>query len=294
MKQPTFCAGALALMLLLGGCAPHAETGAETAAPTNAPAVQTVEAAPAPEAAAPVQQTPAEAWRPLDPAGPMAVDIDGDGAAKTITVTVDEDAYTTTVTADDGGVMLTDTLDTALLFLKAFDGDARADDGLRELYLTGDTASDDYSTYAFRIRDGQLVHTEPIFGEVLSMDDDGALVIRTNLDVFGTYEATCRYALGDGFAFSMPEKRYTVVESEDNWEWRAVTLQRDGFPVAGGTLPKGTRLILKESDAETYAVVADENGGEYRVEIAKIGDAWEWTVGGVSELDWFGQVPYAG
>ena len=284
-----------ALLLCACGAPPETETPTFPPLAEATPVQQTQQATAAPvETDAPQQD--GSFWTKLDPAAAMQADLDGDGTAETVTVTVNEDAYTTDVTVEGAAGTLTDHLDTALMFLKAYYGDAKAGDGSRELYLTGDEASDDYATYAYRIVNGALQRTD-IFGEAVDCDGE-TVTIRRATDVLGTYDSTCKYALQDGEFRFRPVSPFTIARYEGDWADRVLTLQKDGLPVqttAGETtLQKGTELMLTETDQESYAVLVDRQGNAYRISMEKPADDWRWFIGGVAEGDWFGELLYAG
>ena len=287
------------LGLLLFGCIESTPSSEPVQIQTTEPALETTVGG---EAAAGAEErgenaAPEAAWIPLDPSQRMLLDMDGDGEQEAVLVSVDEDAYTTTVTVEDGDAVRTETLEAAMTFLRAYDGDANADDGLRELYLTGNCGSDDYETHVFCIKDGELKHAW-LYGEIVSAD--GAMVtLRTSVDVLGTFGAMCEYVLSDDWSFVMEPPVYTVIHFEDEWTYRGITVKRDGLPAtdasgAAVALPAGTRLLLAETDARSYAALEDEGGARYRVAIEKHNDEWEWYIDGIPESEWFEMLPYAG
>ncbi len=270
---------------------------------------QLVESEPAADGAAPafpytvtdaaLVEEPTATWRPLDVSEPIEVDLDGDGEPETLTVQVDEDNWTTTVTIADGGETYTDKLDEALCYPEGHVGDALLDDGSVELYLSGDVGSDDYVTEVYRVKDGRLSRTE-IPGTALFADGSGFVRVSLVVNVLGTYGATCDYRL-DSAAFSYARASdYAITRYDGFFDDRVLTVQKDGLPaddlanVAAVKLPAGTRLVLAETDAKSYALLETEDGAQYRVQITQPENDWIFYIDGMPEQDWFGELMYAG
>lgn len=237
--------------------------------------------------------------RRVEPTSPISIDMDGDGSMETVTVTVDEDKYTTDVAIAGAKGNYSDHLDTALMFLSAYVGDAWLGDGSQALFLCGDEASDDYETVVYRLQNGELQRAD-IFGSLLDANEKGVLTIECAVDVFGTYGGVCQYQLRDGFTFSFCSP-YRVQNDSDNWAERKLTVICDSLPVIlqdgtneAATLPKGTELVLLETDQKSYAVLEDANGDAYRVDIERHDDDWQWYLNGMPEDQCFEPLLYAG
>jgi len=250
-------------------------------------------------AAEPVEGSSA-VWRELDASQPILADLDGDGEAETVSILVDDERHTTTVTITDGSAVLTNEIEVALCGPTCHLGDALTGDGSVELYLSGDMASDDYATEIYRLSDGRLERTE-LYGTVESADGSGLVTVNTVVNVLGTYGATCQYRMEDDFTFA-PATPYTISRYDGDWADRKLTLIRDGFPALPAdqsdsepvALPAGTRLMLTETDEQSYAILERADGALFRVEVSRAQDDWRWSIDGVFEEDWFDNLSYAG
>ncbi len=289
--------------LLLAACAPAAAVSLPPdagAAAANEPA-QLNASVPLPSPAINSPETDSgPLWREIDVTQPIRLDLDGDGTDETLTVLVDDNAYTTTVTVLDDGAVLTDTLDNALYFATGHLADTLEDDGQLELYLSGDMASDDYVTCVYRLQNGRLERAD-FYGRAEAVNGRGLTAVEVVVDVFGTYGGTCFYRLEDRFAFS-PASSSAIHRYAGDWDERKLTLRRDGLPaeilvdgrLAPTTLLAGTELMLIESDEASYAVLEAADGTLYRVALGRPEGEWAWFIGGVSETEWFGELLYAG
>lgn len=242
-------------------------------------------------------EAPFAAWYEVEIGKPFSADLDCDGTEETIEIAMDENDLTAAiVTVSDGGVTIENADMGGLMFARAYVADIEAGDGYRELVITGDMASDDYTTYIYRYGTGALRAAE-FFGEAVGGIGNGRLTVHTVVNVFGTYGASCTFAMGPDLTFAR-ESPYWVGR-EGGMPAHSITLQRDGLPVTAHdgretTLPKGAVLTLAATDEESYAELTDGDGNAYRVRIARAEDEWQWRIGGVPEGDWFGELMYAG
>lgn len=246
-------------------------------------------------AGAAIQDADSAIWHTQVGGVPLFVDLNGDGALERVEIYVDEDAFCSEITLFDGEQTYRDTLDMPLMYLRAHVG--KLDGQNASLYLSGDMASNDYATLILTYADGKL-HSDVIYDEATRLMDNGYLEVNSVADVFGTHGATCCYQKTAEGAY-MRQTPYIIERYGDPWDYHTLTLQRDGLPVVaeGGTettLDAGTELLLTETDEESYALLETRDGASYRVDISKQGDDWQWMIGGVSESDWFGELPYAG
>jgi len=105
----------------------------------------------------------------------------------------------------------------------------------------------------------------------------------------------------DDFTFA-PATPYTISRYDGDWADRKLTLIRDGFPALPAdqsdsepvALPAGTRLMLTETDEQSYAILERADGALFRVEVSRAQDDWRWSIDGVFEEDWFDNLSYAG
>ncbi len=235
----------------------------------------------------------------VDPTQPIQLDVDSDGIPEQVTILVDEEAYVTDITFTSDTVQYTDHVEMALSFLSAYVGGAWQCDASQSLLLTGDEASDDYMTLVYRMQGGQMQQAE-IYGRLLDADANGLLTIERAIDVFGTYGGVCEYQMQDDFSFTLASP-FRVQAFDDNPDGRKLTVICDSLPVTildgsnqKSTLPKGTELMLRETDQESYAVLENASGAKYRVAIERHDDDWQWYIDGMPEDQCFTPLMYAG
>ena len=296
--------------LLLAACAAPAP-GAQNTPDEPEPQQEAPEDTPAPEkTAAPA----ASVWQLLGESAPISgqssaiemltvqADLDADGSPETIAVTSDDDRYAATILIDSATVHYAEDMDTVLFMASAYLADVDTSDGYCELFIKGNMGSDDWTTVVYRVVNGEVRRTE-FYDTVLSADGSGMIEVESVVDVLGTYAGRCKLALEQGFTF-VRATPYTIAYEADGPEYRTLTLIKDGFPVrvTGGdmegkdvTLPAGTRLLLRETDEESYAILEGEDGTLYRAALSLNEELdWGWIIGGMSETEWFDTLLYAG
>jgi len=297
MKRVFMLMLCLLLTTLLCGCkAPQeqeqvVDVPAQTPAAPEAPAeTETPEAPPASE----------NGLAKLE-VGEIELDMDEDGAPELITVSTGEDGEVA-VEFKKGELVQYDQYDW-MYNLTCYAGDILEGDGSKEFLLIGDMGSDDYFTVLYRFT-GEELEKDEIFGVVTGLTGDGQLDVDTVINVLGTYGASCTYQMAEDFLFE-PDSAYTVDDTYEGFrESRKLTLQRDDLPVQlmeedGSmplvTLPRGTELLLKETDDISYAVFENlTDGGLVRVELTRDEDGGIWYIDGIAEDEWFEMLLYAG
>lgn len=225
-------------------------------------------------------------------------DLSGDGREETFKLSVGaEDSLTLAIS--DGEKTYTETYD-YFYNASAHMADTLPGDGYRELYLSGDTGSDDYITIICRIEDGQLKQTV-LDGTVDDVYGDGTLLFSAVVDVLGTWGSSCLYRLESDLS-AQRISDYALYLYPDVRETRELTTQREGFPVVplsdaqkSEPLPAGSKLLPVITDEERYMIFERPDGSLVRAELGVGNEAWGgWAVDGVSESDWFGELMYAG
>ncbi|MEG1525708.1 MAG: hypothetical protein RR475_11935 [Clostridia bacterium] len=244
---------------------------------------------------APVEST---IWQKIDPiAGPISVDLNEDGKDEVISCMVDKEDLLTINIAQQDGRIYTDK-QVYLSGVSVHIGDTQIGDGYRELYVCGDTGSDDYVTNIYRIEQGNLRKAE-LWGQVECVDGNGQLRISTVVNILGTYGAVCGYTMNKNYQFERTMD-YAVFQHIGSWDDRGLTTKIDKLPVTfmdtitPTTLPKGSRLLLLQTDQEHYAVLECPDGQTVRVELVKNTEMWSWSIDGTPEELWFGELFYAG
>ncbi len=250
----------------------------------------------------------------------LDMDLNGDGALEHVSFepALDDQGYILTtnvrIVSDDGSdVFVTTELvcdpDTAI----AYDID---DDGLIELFISGDMCSCDYETWVLRYDAGAIVPADACytpdyayeyllpaaFGSVESIEN-GVITIGDTIDILGSWWCTTQYRIAEtGFALervpgSIWSYDYVNYDAE-NWQWAAITSAE--FPVtidgSGETsaLPVGTKLIPIDTDAATYLHFITQDGITGVINVAFNSNGWGWSIDGVDEFELFSNEPYAG
>lgn len=269
-----------------------------------------------------VSEQAAEAAAPVDftEAKTLDMDLNGDGALEHVTFepALDDQGYILTtnvrIVSDDGSdVSVTTELvcdpDTAI----AYDID---NDGLVELFISGDMCSCDYETWVLRYDAGAILAADACytpdyeydyllpaaFGSVESIEN-GVITIGNTIDILGSWWCTTQYRIAEtGFALervpgSVWSYDYVNYDAE-NWQWAAITSAE--FPVtidgSGETsaLPVGTKLIPIDTDGETYLHFITQEGVTGVINVTLNTDSWGFSINGVEEFELFSNEPYAG
>lgn len=244
------------------------------------------------------------------------IDLDGDGAKETVRLQMEgptyEESLTLTVETDE----LVYSYPTYIYFNEeAFCADLDGD-GAREILMSGDEASSDFSTWCLRFDrarglqpvefadanrgDNTDEYRDWGYGRVDAIDGD-TLLMTGSQDALGTWWCSREFTLRDG-RFELDDGGiWRVVEDFDNpdiWEFRSLILTRE-MPVtledgSSATLPAGTHFLITETDKVSYVGFLTEDGqrGTFPVE-PDVESGWGFLIDGASEYDYFEYVPYA-
>lgn len=242
-----------------------------------------------------------EVFKKLDSGAPISIDFDGSGKPVTVKMDIDTSDDDVEIEFKTGTVELEDEYE---YFFNAscYVADIDVSDGMKEFILTGDTGSDDYITIVYRVIGNKLQKTEIPFGSVVNATGDGLVSVEGNIDVLGTYGASCLYMLNSGKLSFELASDYSVIRDDDFKEYRTITVAKSGLPAFDGgdftnkiKLDKGTKLCLVSSDAKSFAILEREDGSMIKLDIAHpSGEQWGWEIDGRSENEWFEFLPYAG
>ena len=251
----------------------------------------------------------------------ITTDLDGDGSDELIGWAMvsgeyEEECLTLTVEAAGGALTYpTDIIYLGQVYLFDLDGD-----GLREILITGDVASDDYYTWCLQYRGGRL--TEVLFpdcdrgentggyftrgyGLITYLGEYGVVELTGSQDMLGTWMASRRVTLDTTGRFEfcdnfMWERAGISYESEaDLWEYGALTVKAP-TPYIGehgwedGILNPGDKLLIYATDKqyEAHFLTPDDVTGILSIS-PNYEQGWGWLVDGVPEEDCFEYVPYA-
>ncbi len=317
MKKLAIMLLAAAMVISLFGCTQimppdqsaeetPAATDTGTATPSDSPD-ETSGSAGIPVEAEPY--TPVE----LEAAQLYSCDLDGDGTSDTFMLSrtgTDEHApYGVSVTFGGGqadyAMETYITEDRVDMWLCDLDGD-----GLPEIYVTGDTGSDDYITYAWRYASGAFGPVEftgedrtygcadgsYLDGSIGAFDGD-MLKIDSVIDMLGSYGGYRPYQYKeDG---SMGPVVDTIWDLSAN---ESVLTVASAIPVTfldestetAGTLDAGATLTVTASDGCSRVWFTDGGGNMGYIELTPNTDDWGYLINGIPEYDCFETLPYAG
>ena len=321
---------ALALLFSLTACAPRE---AEALVPSEEPPELSETPEEEPEEAFPVEETSEESPSageevPADPLGgeawieittllPYSFDWDGDGDPETVDVrpepsgsTQDDTTYPLVLTnggetweSEDPGIW------SYQLYLTDLGGD-----GSYELFLSGDTASNDYLAFCWRLTGGDpqpisfvgetRYEDEDLDGSVIGrfagLDEEGRVLLDSTIQMLGTYTARRPYILsGEPELEPDPDTVWDYIDNDREITARIdLTAEgcldgaRNGAP-SGETVsvPVDTKLVLTGSDgvSRVYFETADGLRGSLPVEKQD----FLWYVQGLDENEVFGDLPYS-
>ena len=279
--------------------------------PVKEPGTDPEETSPDPGAEEGTSQVFAPVQIDMDSGLPYAVDLDGDGADEYIDLKVlDFGEFTgcCRLLIKSGDEQLeTDTYirDSASIWLADLDGD-----GEKEIFLSGDFASDDFITYAYRLRGGQIV---PIgfedsalwpdreaqrlytFGQIRAITAQGLELVDT-FDVLGSYEGVIR--------FTPVEDMYVLDMQRIDFDGNAyrlktktevpVTYQNEDVEI-DGVLAVGTELVITGVDLERrHAYFETADGGMGCFTLTTQDGGLTYQINGTDEFSCFELLPYAG
>lgn len=280
----------LAAILLLSGLCACAMRPEPAVTPTDAPVV--TQAPVVSEAPTLVLPDPAEGMTRLLS---EAADLDGDGTVEQVLIDSDDEYYTV-VTVVSGATVTSATIDypyaPRLYALHTLWGDET-----RQIVVSGDTGSDDYTTWVFRY-EGAVLKSVTLDGYAVELPGDGTLTLSVNVDLFGTYGGLVQYTIGQDLSATRSSD-YEIEMHEGFAEERMLTVRRDGLTAktAAGeavALPVGTTLLLQSTNLQDVARCSSSLGEDVYLTVYRLPDDWQWYIDGVAEGEWFGELMYAG
>ena len=192
-------------------------------------------------------------------------------------------------------------------------------DGVYELFICGDEASDDYVTFCMHYTEYGLLPmlfadasrsrvNEGYYGYGYGYIDsivDGALKLSGSQDILGTRFGSRVYGLQDG-KFELVDDgmwrfEYYDMEDPEIWEYAAMNpimdipamFMADGDEYEGYILA-GERFLVTASDKESVVYFRMQDGRQgYFYVFADIEAGWGHYINGFYEMDVFEYVPYA-
>ncbi len=167
-------------------------------------------------------------------------------------------------------------------------------DGRSFLALVCDYASDDFELSIYELTGGKVEKCDELSGASL----DGShmapdrLGIAMHLDVLGTYTGQMEYLLDEEGKLTATEDIFTVQTHHVLTVKRELPVTIDG---ANSSLPAGTKLLITGTDnADTACFTVQDSGQTGTISYTKNPEGWGILIDGVSEYEFFEDLPYAG
>ena len=179
------------------------------------------------------------------------------------------------------------------------------EDGRVFVLLVADHASDDYELFLYEVTDGKLKMTDQqdnLFlgdGSVFAGGrKNGMLMLKKNVNVFGSYQCSMTYSIGDDGKL-VPDEEFFQVDT-DNYPYSVLTVTRE-LPVSanGGqtTLQTGTQICITGTNDAGIALFETTDGkvsGEIHYTEPEGDSEFYHKINGITEDQYFESIPYAG
>lgn len=168
-------------------------------------------------------------------------------------------------------------------------------DGKCFLIIACDSMSDDYVTFVYEVTEGGLKKCVELSDTYFSGDymSTSRIEMVVNLDVLGTYSTRMEFVLNEEGQL-IPAEDIFVIDTE-----HIMTVKKE-LPVtlagANTTLRAGTRIMLTGTnhvDEVYFKTVGSEQTGTIRYTV-DTNESWIHLIDGVSEYEYFDEIPYAG
>lgn len=179
------------------------------------------------------------------------------------------------------------------------------EDGRVFVLLVADHASDDYELFLYEVTDGKLKMTDK--QDNLFLGDgsvsaggrkNGMLMLKKNVNVFGSYQCSMTYSIGDDGKL-VPDEEFFQVDI-DNYPYSVLTVTRE-LPVSvnGGqtTLQTGTQIRITGTNDAGIALFETTDGkvsGEIHYTEPEGDSEFYHKINGITEDQYFESIPYAG
>ena len=179
------------------------------------------------------------------------------------------------------------------------------EDGRVFVLLVADHASDDYELFLYEVTDGKLElkdQQDNLFlgdGSVSAGGrKNGMLILKKNVNVFGSYQCSMTYSIGDDGKL-VPDEEFFQVDT-DNYPYSVLTVTRE-LPVSvnGGqtTLSVGTQIRITGTNDAGIALFETTDGkvsGEIHYTEPEGDSEFYHKINGITEDQYFESIPYAG
>ncbi len=222
--------------------------------------------------------------------------IGADGEVKIASV-YDEEYGTTEVTVVSGDS--SETVGTFSQFMMGYV--VKRSDGRSFLVFYCDYASDDYVTYVYEVTDGKVQACDKLDGASFGgayLGGAGKFYLGTDklglfmhLDVFGSYAGSMAYNLTEDGKLVQAEEIFAVDTLYKLTVAKDLPVTLEG---AGTTIPAGSVLKITGTDNAGTAYFRLDTGETGTISYVRDEEQWQLLIDGVSENEYFEQLPYSG
>lgn len=256
-----------------------------------------------------------ENFFPLDQK--MEIDLDSDGEAEKVQLrmegVVDEACLRILIEGTDGAMNI---YDTWIMYPTACFSMDMDNDGVHEIFLSGDMQSDDYITYClnYDLESGIIpltfadvnrgMNTDEFFpegyGRIVALDGKN-ITLRGSQDVLGTWMADRTFTLKDG-EFVLGDDGLWIMEDitdiEEIWDYFCLIPVKE-VPVvfedgSKGTLAVGEKFVISYTDKASVAGFVTMEGKKGSISISEnVEEGWGNMIEGVADYEYFEYIPYA-
>lgn len=176
----------------------------------------------------------------------------------------------------------------------------RTTDGRSFVILCMDYASDDFVTYLYEVTNGVLKECDEI--NALNLDEvvsPEKIYFGKRLDVLGTYTAVAGYHIDEKGKLAQDDEIFQI--DTDIYDWNLLTTVKE-LPILVDDeevlLPVGSKIRVVATDDQSLVYVkVEDTGVEGTISYVRgdgMEDVWTIYIDGVSEYEYFEQLPYAG
>lgn len=169
--------------------------------------------------------------------------------------------------------------------------------GRNFLIFVCDYASDDYVTFVYEVTGGKVSLCDRLEGAGFSLN--GNLCIGTDrfglykrFDVLGSYSGWMEYSLGDDGKLTPLSDVYAIDTDSTLTVVKDLPVMLEGKDEA--VLPIGTKMRITGTDNNGTAWFRLDTGQAGEIKYSREEGQWGILINGVSEFEYFEEVPYAG
>ena len=174
------------------------------------------------------------------------------------------------------------------------------EDGRSFLLFYGDYASEDYETHVYELTDGQIRRTQEPLGSATIQGNrltPDVMELEVRVDALGTYRASAPYRLTEEGTLEVQQEWYHIVMGYG--EGQGILTNKRELPVVMNgvhtMLPAGSRIRLTGTDLKSrLSFTLPDSGEEGEIHYTRPEDDWQIYIDGVSEYEYFDDLPYAG